>query len=153
MANNTAALLARWGNKTQEERFWAKVQKTNDCWLWIGTRNPEGYGLLFVSKGKSPTRAHRFSYELLRGPIPVGLELDHLCRVRACVNPDHLEPVTRSENMRRGVGYGDWNKRKTQCRNGHPYDLINTYVTSTGERHCRICSRENTRAYRQRNAS
>lgn len=70
------------------------------CWLWTGTIAPNGYGY-FAIKGRSQ-QAHRVAYELLVGPIPDGLDLDHLCRVRACVNPDHLEPVTRSENNRRG---------------------------------------------------
>jgi hypothetical protein len=84
-----------------EERFWAKVEKTDACWLWTGSRNGRGYGLLNVATGASPVRAHRFSYELLVGTIPAGLQLDHLCGVKACVNPAHLEPVTNEENSRR----------------------------------------------------
>ena len=85
--------------KNTEQFFFGKVKKTNTCWIWNGcVRN--GYGL-FRYKEKV-IGAHRFSYELLRGPIPKGLQLDHLCRVRNCVNPNHLEPVTQAENLRRG---------------------------------------------------
>lgn len=83
---------------TESERFWAKVNKTGDCWLWTGWRT-NGYGR-FTTNGKN-WRAHRFAFEEMRGPIPEGLQLDHLCRVRHCVNPDHLEPVTRQQNMLR----------------------------------------------------
>ena len=78
-------------------RFWAKVDKTETCWLWTGGQSA-GYGR-FGFKGRPNLGAHRFAYELLVGPIPPGLDLDHLCRVRNCVNPDHLEPVTRRENL------------------------------------------------------
>jgi hypothetical protein len=83
-----------------EERVWAKVEKTEGCWLWTAAISPNGYGKFMVS-GR-PVNAHRLVYQLTVGPIPDGLDLDHLCRVRHCVNPDHLEPVTRSENLLRG---------------------------------------------------
>ena len=83
-----------------QERFWAKVRKTDGCWLWTGSHNGLGYGTI-RSVGRK-MYVHRYSYELLVGPIPAGLELDHLCRVPGCVNPDHLEPVTHAENLRRG---------------------------------------------------
>lgn len=86
---------------TVEERFWVKVEKTSSCWIWTGSRNGRGYGLFGASSGGAPVRAHRFSYELRFGPIPEGMQLDHLCEVKACVNPDHLEPVTNEENSRR----------------------------------------------------
>lgn len=101
-----------------ELRFWSKVDKSGDCWLWTGRTKPDGYG---VFKNKSPdgrwvhVYAHRFSYEAVCGPIPEGLTIDHLCRVRNCVNPDHLDPVTRIENMRRS--------RKPECRRGHNREL------------------------------
>jgi len=82
------------------DRFWAKVDKSDTCWTWTGSRNGRGYGLFMVAPG-SCVRAHRFAYELLVGPIPDGLQLDHLCGVKACVNPSHLEPVTNEENSRR----------------------------------------------------
>lgn len=91
---------------TREERFWAKVDRSGDCWRWTGALARGGYGFAVVGSRDDPQRyrnAHRFAYELSVGPIPEGLELDHLCRNRRCVNPAHLEPVTHSENMRRGV--------------------------------------------------
>jgi hypothetical protein len=85
-----------------EQRFWGHVHKTDLCWIWTAHRNPLGYGQ-FRPKGKQTVRAHRFAYELLLGPIPEGMTLDHLCRNTRCVNPDHLEPVTAIENYRRGL--------------------------------------------------
>jgi hypothetical protein len=81
-----------------EQRFWAKVRKTDTCWLWTGTVGPGGYGRFHSGK---QVRVHRYAYRLLVGPIPRLRTLDHLCRVKLCVNPDHLEPVRRTENTRR----------------------------------------------------
>jgi hypothetical protein len=128
-------------DQSSEERFWAKVNKTDTCWLWIGGQNGVGYGVAWPD-GKQ-TYAHRFAYELLVGPIPSGLDLDHLCRVRYCVRPDHLEPVTRQENLRRGRGHGS----EIACPRGHPYDEGNTRV-SCGHRFCRTCDREYQRRKR-----
>lgn len=90
-------------NLTFSERFWARVDKsTGDCWLWTGGRTADGYGTMTFS-------AHRMAFELARGPVPKNLELDHICKVRLCVNPAHLEPVTRSENLRRRGG--GWKRR------------------------------------------
>jgi hypothetical protein len=108
------------------------------CWLWLGCVRPDGYGVRGVSKTRQ-VRAHRFVYELARGPIPRGLDLDHLCRVRSCVNPAHLEPVTRGENLRRGVGLSVQHSRKTACPLGHPYDDV-WYESSPGRR-CLKCNR------------
>jgi len=80
-------------------RFWSKVDAEGDCWEWTGARSDKGYG--HMRRADTIVAAHRFAWELLVGPIPDGLEIDHLCRKRKCVNPDHLEPVTHSENMRR----------------------------------------------------
>lgn len=120
-------------------RFWAKVDlhAAGGCWLWLAGRHEDGYGRFRF--GGAMVRAHRFAYELLAGEIPKGLVLDHLCRVRGCVNPDHLEAVTQAENTRRALLA---NTLKTQCPAGHPYDVINTRVTPDGRRHCRRCERD-----------
>jgi hypothetical protein len=125
-----------------EARFWAKVNVTPDCWEWTAALNvkEDGYGS-FGGNGQI-VLAHRFSYVLLVGPIPEGLTLDHLCRNRRCVNPDHLEPVTLRENILRGEGLTAKNARKTHCPSGHPYSGENLYVSPKGDRRCRSCRRE-----------
>lgn len=129
-----------------EQRFWAKVRKTSTCWLWTGKLNQGGYGILKV-QGKQ-TRAHRYAYELLVGPIPEGLTIDHKCRVRRCVWPAHLEPVTRTENVRRGDGITARLQRRTHCKNGHPFNDHNTRWRADGRgRVCRTCSNERERQY------
>lgn len=141
---------------TAEQRFWPKVDKNGPipeyapqlgpCWLWKSGLNVGGYGAFQVGRGKRA--AHRFSYELLVGPIPVGLQLDHLCRVTACVNPAHLEPVTCRENLLRGETWQARNAAKTHCPQGHPYDAANTVTEISGSRSCRTCRNERKRAKR-----
>jgi len=128
------------------ERFERKVDKAGDCWLWIAYIRRDGYGYFWVD-GKM-VYSHRFAYEHYVGPIPAGLQLDHLCRVRNCVRPSHLEPVTQQENVRRGeVGKasGALQLAKTHCPHGHPYDEINTYYCPNGRRQCRTCHAERER--------
>ncbi len=122
----------------QLERFWAKVDKTaeNGCWNWTAGKIPQGYGQFNLTH-KTACKAHRFAYIALVGPIPDGLVLDHLCRNRACVNPDHLEPVTQGTNARRGDA-GAHNASKTHCPAGHPYSDANTEHARRGRR-CRTC--------------
>ncbi len=115
-----------------EQRFWAKVHKTETCWLWTGSLNADGYGN-FRGRG-----AHRVAYELVIGPIPEGHTLDHLCRVRHCVRPDHLEPLTLGENVLRGEGWSALNARKTHCPQGHAYTPENTLLYRD-HRYCRAC--------------
>lgn len=125
------------------EQFWSYVDASGDCWLWAGNLTKLGYGHLNLD-GKTKL-AHRASYELLCGPIPEGLTLDHLCRVRHCVNPDHLEPVTSAENVLRGYSLAAQNARKTECPKGHPFSSENTgYVTYQGarSRYCRTCNQQ-----------
>lgn len=135
---------------TPEERFWGKVDRRgpDDCWEWAGFVDGGGYGK-FRFAGKS-VRAHRFIYEKEVGPIPEGLDLDHLCRNRACVNPAHLEAVDRRTNLLRGVGQSAVNARKTHCVHGHPFDGDNIYILPNGWRRCRTCWRESNRARRRR---
>ena len=122
------------------DRFWAKVDKSGECWLWTGALLQKGgYGAFRL--WPSTVRAHRFSYELAKGSIPEGLELDHLCRVHACVNSDHLEAVTRRENLLRGNGPSGINARKTHCPQGHEYNSENTSYSPAGWRSCRECAR------------
>lgn len=156
-------------NSDLPNRFWAKVDRraAEECWPWLGMTR-RGYGRFYVAKGALRS-AHRISYELLVGPIPEGLELDHLCRNHSCVNPAHLEPVTHRENVLRGEGLAAKCAVKTHCSKGHPYDEANTYIEPKGKkRHCRVCvaaatrrwskmhrdhNREYRRAWRERHAA
>jgi hypothetical protein len=136
-----------------KERFLDKVQMepNSGCWLWTGTTNAAGYGGFVFNKRKRP--AHRVAYELFCDEIPEGLVIDHLCRVRCCVNPDHLEPVSFQENVRRG----DQGKHraaiesaKTCCPKGHEYTPENTRVYKTS-RFCKKCAREQYKKWRAKN--
>lgn len=117
----------------------------DECWrVEIGIRR-DGYAQVSIAGAKF--LAHRVAYELAKGPIPEGLVIDHLCRVRNCVRPDHLEAVTNIENMRRGLGYGLQNGMRTRCINGHEYTPENTYAhPKTGKPRCRECQRAHDRA-------
>lgn len=128
-------------------RFWEKVVPNGDCWEWTGQRK-NGYGI--VDLGPRQTFAHRYAYEQLVGPIPAGKELDHLCRNTICVNPDHNEPVSHAENVRRGVSgtvNGARGRALTVCKRGlHPFDLTNTHVDVSGRRRCKRCHADRERA-------
>ena len=120
-------------------RFWSYINLTDSCWLWTGCLQPRGYGQFSIQPRRT-VRAHRWSYEHFVGPIPESFELDHLCRTRACVRPDHLEVVSHAENVRRGDAGKHW-AIKTRCPRGHEYTEENTRVYR-GKRHCRACDRE-----------
>lgn len=132
-----------------EVRFWAKVDKSGGpdaCWLWMAgrMRPPRNGKSKGGDYGKFDSRpAHRFAYEQMVGPVPDGLELDHLCCVPPCVNPAHLEPVTHAENMRR------WYSKRTGCPQGHEWTEENTWLWRN-QRHCRTCARIRSRAYKLR---
>lgn len=128
------------GRPTDEERFWARVDKTDYCWNWIRPRPRDGYGAILWHG--EPKLAHRVSYEIAHGAIPDGMTIDHLCRNRGCVNPEHLEPVSNRENVLRGRGPTAVNSRKTHCVNGHPLSGDNLRPRSDGGRRCRECQRE-----------
>lgn len=125
------------------KRFWDKVDKSGDCWIWLSYIDNHGYGR-FSSHGRS-VRAHRFSYELSKGSIPSGFEVDHNCRNRSCVNPDHLDAVTRADHARRSIS-----AIKNYCVHGHEFTFSNTYFRSNGNRTCRACIRVSVAAYKRR---
>lgn len=132
-----------------ESRVWKKIEKTETCWLWLGC-TINGYGQMKIpGSAKKRIYTHRFFYERLVGPIPEGLQLDHLCRVRNCVNPEHLEPVTGRVNTLRGTSPVAQRAKQTHCLNGHPLvgsNLINSKPT----RQCRICTNARKRKYKAR---
>jgi hypothetical protein len=136
--------------RNTEQTFWERVSRgdPDGCWPWLGWKDGEGYGTFWID-GRYH-RAHRFAYELLVGPIPEGLQPDHLCRNHACCNPTHLEPVTQRENILRGFSPTAINARKTHCAKGHPYDDKNTRIDKHGWRSCRICKAGNLRRLRRR---
>jgi len=119
------------------------------CWLWPGSLTSSGYGKVKPGPEGGTCLVHRLTYLHMVGPVPDGLDLDHLCRVKACANPAHLDPVTRAVNLARG----EHNHRgKTHCKRGHAFTPENTYVSSKNAtwRVCAECQREASRRYRQR---
>ena len=124
------------------DRVLKKIDLTDDCWLWTGsgTGGKEDYGRVYHDGTRS--MAHRYIYEQTVGPIPEGLQLDHLCRTPRCVNPDHLEPVTASENARR-----KWEHIEiTHCKRGHEFTEENTARDHRGHKRCRECNRLHAKA-------
>lgn len=144
-------LIAKACRRPAAERFWSRVNKNGPipehcpelgrCWVWTKGLNGTGYG--DFSAGSKRISAHKWSYEAAKGPVPTGLELDHLCRNRLCVNPEHMEPVTHAENMRRAAA------ARTHCPQRHEYTAANTGY-SCGDRYCRTCHRDRSRNYKRR---
>lgn len=122
------------GKDSFDAYFWGNVYKSNSCWLWVGHTNKDGYGRLWMNKRL--TMAHRVSLSLAGVVIPKDKEIDHLCRNRNCVNPQHLEIVTHKTNMERGVSRCS---KKTCCKRGHPLSGNNLVVNPDKSRQCRIC--------------
>lgn len=131
------------------DRFMGRVlwpSSISACWLWRGYQDADGYGRVVF--GQTHYRAHRVAYHMFRGSLPQDLVIDHLCRVRNCVNPLHMEPVTIEVNSLRGFGVG-LNRFKTKCPQGHEYSPSNT-AWYRGGRFCRACNRAAARAYKAR---
>ena len=128
------------------ERFWSKitVDPITRCWLWTAALTSRGYGSW--SDGVKVRSTHRVTFEAFNGPIPDGLTVDHLCLVKRCCNPAHLEAVTQAENARR------WLAGLTHCKYGHPLSGPNLHMHPNGQRVCVLCRREHSRAYRRRKA-
>lgn len=132
-------------------RFWAKVDKTETCWLWTAGKNPDGYGRFWIEPRL--VYPHRLMAEVTYGPIPAGRVVDHLCRVPACVRPDHLEIVSMLDNTLRGdliETTRAYQAAKTHCPQNHPYAGDNLYVHPRGQRVCRECTRASKIRYRAR---
>lgn len=145
----------------EEHRFWAKVEATGFCWNWIANQDRQGYGHFNCGAPVKKYLAHRVTYTELLGPIPEGMELDHLCRNTSCVNPDHLEPVTRTENQKR-IPFRASDGRQPPwvvsgknvtgyCKHGHEYTEANTYYYKDGRTDCRTCKASRVRKPRARN--
>lgn len=134
------------------ERFWSKVDASGECWEWLAGKDIHGYGKFGPRPGTS-VGAHRMAYYLMVGDIPEGMQLDHLCRNRACVNPAHLEPVSPRTNYLRGVGPVAVNHAKEVCDSGHPFTVENTYIRPNGNRMCRECHRAANREFARRKSA
>ncbi len=143
MANN------QFTYKTLEDQVFSRVspEPNSGCWLWTGSLNDDGYGQM--SLNAKMRKSHDVVYRMMKGPVPEGLELDHKCRVRCCVNPDHLEPVTHKENCERGI-LRERNLGRTHCKRGHPFDGDNLRHDNKGTRICAECSRMRCRQCRER---
>lgn len=148
--------------KDLHDRFMSKVEfdPNGGCWLWAASNDGgAGYGRFGARVQMGETQAHRVSYALFCEPIPDGLEIDHRCNVPACVNPAHLEPVTRQENIRRaskigltfgGIANGARQRRKTHCPQGHEY-AVTAAITPQGWRKCKRCNADRQAAINLRN--
>jgi len=135
-----------------------KVNPKTGCWIWTGTYDDKGYSQLFLKQEKITRKAtkisgHRFSYLTLKGKIPPGMQIDHICRTRGCVNPEHLRLVTPRENVLLGIGPAAEHASKVACVNGHPFTIENTYVWKGKFRKCRECRRIKQADYHKRKIS
>jgi hypothetical protein len=136
------------------ERFIPKIRVSDDgakCWLWQGYVDPQGYGRF---TGTAPMRAHRWAYAYFRGPIPTGLVVDHICRRRHCVNPQHLRVVTSAENTHApgSIAPAKLLREAETCIRGHPFNSANTGLTQRGYRYCKVCKAKREREVRAERA-
>ena len=132
--------MPRWPNENDADYIKSRIEiDAAGCWIWQLVLFYDGYGRCAAQRGTS-RMAHILSYRTFRGPVPAGLELDHLCRVRSCVNPDHLEAVTPRVNTRRSLSPAARNAVKTHCIHGHEFSLENTYLYRN-MRQCRACQK------------
>lgn len=133
-------------SRAQWLRFWTKVSFTSSCWLWTANQNGRGYGRVVQDGASRPV--HRVAFEEFNGQIPEGMEIDHLCKVRHCVNPAHLRVVTHLENVRAGDGawmrQAQLGRSKTHCNAAHEFTPENTWIRKNGTRQCRQCRRDAT---------
>ena len=136
--------MGRPFNKLLNVENFIQPEPNTGCWLWLGKINRQGYGRFFIDWKE--VQAHRACYEFYRGQIPHGLTLDHLCRNRWCVNPDHLEPVSFGVNVLRGIGVGAQNAKKTHCSKGHAL----TGHRGDGSRYCLTCNSDRARKRREK---
>ena len=127
--------------RSQAARKILALCAVSETGCWIPRRNPKRHGYVYVMASGMNYRAHRLIYEVLVGPIPEGLQIDHLCRKRPCINPLHLEPVTARQNVLRGNTTAAQHAAQTHCQDGHLFDLANTQINAAGHRHCRECNR------------
>lgn len=150
--SEVAALLSMCSAYEQiPSRLWERIEVNEDtgCWLWIGSCYRNGYSQIW--NGSRPSLGHRFVYECVVGKIPAASEIDHLCRVRNCLRPEHLQAVSHRENVLRSFAPTAVNAAKTHCPKGHPYTPENTYRRpADGKRRCRECGRRQCRAYRNK---
>ena len=123
-----------------ERRFWLYVEPepNSGCWLWVGAM-ADGYGVIQRGGMQGKVLAHRYSYEMFREPIPMDFQIDHRCRMRSCVNPNHLEVVTARENFLRGIHRSAQIHRTGLCLRGHPLTEDNLHINTRGKRQCRTC--------------
>lgn len=137
-------------------RLWRSSQIAEDgCWEWLGSQDALGYGRIRPKGTEIPRLTHRVAWEALNGPVPNGLELDHLCRNPSCWRPDHLEPVTHAENMNRSPLFQaqmEARRAISHCPAGHPYDETNTILDKNGGRGCRECNRRRHREWLAKDA-
>lgn len=147
--------LKKLPRPTLEQRLLSKTDRSGNCWVWLGSKLKSGYGQIGVQGATPdlyrPRMVHRVSYEIFVGPIPDGLEIDHLCRNTSCLNPDHLEAVTPAVNMGRGMSPNHVIRRSGYCSAGHEMTPENTYLNKNGIwRRCRECTLEGNRRRRKR---